>query len=64
MFGDKKLGFGCMRLPLLDAGDPTKIDLEQTEKMVDLFLQQGFTYFDTGHPYHTDSVKKWWEPPW
>lgn len=40
MFGDKKLGFGCMRLPLLDAGDPTKIDLEQTEKMVDLFLRR------------------------
>lgn len=58
MFGDKKLGFGCMRLPLLDAGDPTKIDLEQTEKMVDLFLQQGFTYFDTGHPYHNGFSEK------
>ena len=31
----KKLGFGLMRLPSLDPNDPSKIDIEQTKKMVD-----------------------------
>ena len=43
----KKLGFGLMRLPMI--GD--KIDMEQTIKMVDLFMQKGFTYFDTAYVY-------------
>ena len=44
----KKLGFGLMRLPKL--ADDT-IDVEQTKKMVDLFLDAGFTYFDTAWAY-------------
>ena len=48
----KKLAFGVMRLPLLDPTDTTKIDLEATNRMVDLFLERGFTYFDTAAPYH------------
>lgn len=48
----KKLGFGLMRLPLLDAEDVTKIDMEMLEKMVDTFLDRGFTYFDTAYMYH------------
>lgn len=47
----KKLGFGLMRLPSLDPNDPSKIDMEQTKKMVDTFLQRGFTYFDTAWMY-------------
>lgn len=47
----KKLGFGLMRLPLLDANEATSIDLEQTKKMVDTFLERGFTYFDTAWMY-------------
>ncbi|WP_337814822.1 aldo/keto reductase [Intestinibacter sp.] len=39
----KKLGFGLMRLPMKDE----KIDIEQTKVMVDKFLDDGFTYFDT-----------------
>ena len=42
-----KLGFGLMRLPML--GD--EVDLEQTKKMVDLFLEKGFCYFDTAYGY-------------
>lgn len=49
--GTKKLGFGLMRLPLLDADDPSKIDIELTKKMVDTFLERGFTYFDTAWMY-------------
>ena len=47
-----KLGFGCMRLPLLDPKDDSKIDIEQFKKMVDTFLARGFTYFDTAYMYH------------
>ena len=47
----KKLGFGLMRLPVLSA-DPTDIDIAQLEQMVDLFLDSGFTYFDTSFVYH------------
>jgi predicted aldo/keto reductase-like oxidoreductase len=47
----KKLGFGLMRLPLTDASDPASIDVEQVKKMVDIFIEKGFTYFDTAWMY-------------
>lgn len=43
----KKLGFGLMRLPMNGAD----VDLEQTKKMADRFIESGFTYFDTAYPY-------------
>ncbi|MBQ2730318.1 MAG: aldo/keto reductase [Clostridia bacterium] len=46
----KKLGFGLMRLPLLEDGKT--IDIERTKAMVDRFMTEGFTYFDTAAPYH------------
>ena len=42
-----KLGFGLMRLPKND----DVIDIEQTKQMVDMFLDAGFTYFDTAWAY-------------
>ena len=42
-----KLGFGLMRLPMI--GD--EVDIEQTKQMVDMFLEKGFTYFDTAYGY-------------
>lgn len=47
----KKLGFGLMRLPLLDQNDKGSIDLELAKKMVDAYLERGFTYFDTAYMY-------------
>lgn len=47
-----KLGFGCMRLPLLDPDDQKSIDLEQLKQMVDVFIEGGGTYFDTAFVYH------------
>lgn len=47
----KKLGFGLMRLPILN-GNSECIDLEQVNRMADHFLAQGYTYFDTAYPYH------------
>lgn len=48
----KKLGFGFMRLPLLNKEDHTSIDIEQVKKMADLFMAEGFCYFDAAYPYH------------
>lgn len=46
------LGFGCMRLPLLDPADQKSIDIEQFKQMVDAFIEGGGTYFDTAFVYH------------
>ncbi len=48
----KKLGFGLMRLPTNDKNNAADIDLEELKKMVDLFLEKGFTYFDTAWMYN------------
>lgn len=50
----RKLGFGTMRLPLLDENDQKSIDLAQFSEMVDRFLERGFCYFDTAYPYHEE----------
>ena len=49
---EKKLGFGLMRLPKKLAS----IDIAQTKEMVDLFLEAGFTYFDTAFIYPGSEV--------
>ncbi|MBR1538862.1 MAG: aldo/keto reductase, partial [Bacteroidales bacterium] len=43
----KNFGFGCMRLPMKKG----QVDLDETSRMVDLFLESGFNYFDTAHGY-------------
>ena len=47
-----KLGFGLMRLPRKGLS----IDIKQTCEMVDMFLDRGFTYFDTAHIYPGSEV--------
>lgn len=51
-----KLGFGLMRLP--KNGDV--IDVEQVGNMVDLFLDAGFSYFDTAwaYPGSEDAIRQ------
>ena len=51
-----KLGFGLMRLPRRGLG----IDVAQVSRMEDLFLEAGFTYFDTAHVYagSEDAIRK------
>ena len=44
---NKNFGFGCMRLPMVDG----KVNYEETKKMVDTFLANGYIYFDTAHGY-------------
>lgn len=43
----KNFGFGAMRLPMAEG----KVDVPQTCRMVDAFLEAGFNYFDTAHGY-------------
>ena len=43
----KNFGFGCMRLPL----QGEQVNYEETKDMVDIFLKNGFNYFDTAHGY-------------
>ncbi len=50
MFLDKvkgKLGFGCMRLPMIDK----EVDKVHFSNMIDAFMEAGFNYFDTAHCY-------------
>ncbi len=48
----KKLGFGLMRLPQKDGDNYGSVDIEKVKKMADIFMENGFTYFDTAAPYH------------
>ena len=48
---DRKLGFGLMRLPLIDPNDASSIDIDETSRMVDEYIKAGFTYFDTAWMY-------------
>ena len=52
----QKLGFGLMRLPQTDG----KIDIGQTKRMVDRFMEAGFTYFDTAwaYPGSEDAIRQ------
>ncbi|MBO4570656.1 MAG: aldo/keto reductase [Bacteroidales bacterium] len=45
------LGFGTMRLPLLE--DRKTIDRELTSRMIDEAIKGGVNYFDTAAPYHS-----------
>jgi len=56
-FGENipKLGFGLMRLPQQPAG---VVDIEATKKLVDAFMESGFTYFDTAYGYIAGESEK------
>lgn len=43
----KNFGFGYMRLPMKNG----EVDVAETSRMVDTFLDAGFNYFDTAHGY-------------
>ena len=48
----KKLGFGLMRLPYSESEQWGHVDLEKTRQMIDAYMAEGFSYFDTAWVYH------------
>lgn len=53
----KKLGFGCMRLPVAN-GNSEEIDDAVFCRMIDHYMEQGFVYFDTAYPYHNQKSEE------
>ena len=45
------LGFGCMRLPVID-GDDSRPDVDAVQEMVDYAMANGINYYDTAWGYH------------
>ncbi len=48
----KKLGYGLMRLPTTDPNDAGSVDIDKVKDLVDAFISEGFTYFDTAWMYN------------
>lgn len=49
-----KLGFGCMRFPVID-DDNGKINKEESEKLLLDAIKRGLNYIDTAYPYHDET---------
>ena len=45
------LGFGCMRLPLIEGTDG-EVDFESSRKIIRYGIDNGINYIDTAWPYH------------
>ncbi len=45
------LGFGCMRLPILN-NDAAQIDETEATRMLHAAIEKGLNYVDTAYPYH------------
>jgi len=49
------LGFGCMRLPIVN-GKPDRINEPLATEMLHHAMDQGINYIDTAYPYHGSSA--------
>ena len=48
-------------LPRLDPANAASVDVEQVKKMVDRFIEKGFTYFGAMNPLHWPQLLR--KPP-
>lgn len=53
----KKLGFGLMRLPLIDEKSK-EVNIEKFKELVDYYMSNGYNYFDTAHTYLNGNSEK------
>ena len=51
-------GFGLMRLPTTDPTNPAAVDMELLKAMVDKYIAEGGTYFDTAWMYNRFASEK------
>ena len=49
---ERKLGFGMLNMPRMNAADDGTLGIDEMKKLVDIFLKKGFTYFDAGYKYY------------
>lgn len=53
----KKLGFGLMRLPLINE-EEKEVDIKTFQKLVDYYMHKGYNYFDTAYTYLNGNSEK------
>lgn len=53
-----KLGFGLMRLPLINPMDKKTVDMGTTSEMIETYMKAEYKYFDCGYNYHGGMCEK------
>ena len=52
------LGFGCMRLPMLDTDNGQIVDEEKSVQIIRQAIDRGVNYFDTAYGYCGGKAKR------
>lgn len=47
-----RLGMGNMRLPIMEGGPDSAIDMKKGQEIIDYAMEKGINYYDTAYVYH------------